>query len=235
MTILLSRVDKHTLPVSTDCAYSHNHGIELAPDPNNKHSHGHSACKFADGAPLTNHVDVWRCVHEANCNTTDDWLQMVVFRDPRPAVVSAYFHLGVHSGMDLGDLKAFITRELPIMCQWLALRHILFSGLLPHQSVEFWYQDAIIDPLDWHYTWFDSIGVQLPFDVVEATAQAAADDNLGFGHKKIDVHPGEEARRAESKVRRFEDEVDPEVLEIADAVLRVWLPPVLLDKLRVSP
>eukprot|EP00904_Undaria_pinnatifida_P012614 jgi/Undpi1/8483/HiC_scaffold_25.g10950.m1 len=161
VTILLSRVDKHTLPVSTDCAYSHNHGIELAPDPNNKHSHGHSACKFADGAPLTNHVDVWRCVHEANCNTTDDWLQMVVFRDPRPAV--------------------------------------------------------------------------LPFDVVEATAQAAADDNLGFGHKKIDAHPGEEARRAESKVRRFEDEVDPEVLEIADAVLRVWLPPVLLDKLRVSP
>lgn len=220
--------------MNSSCAYSHNHGIELARIHEEEDQPRNAACKSADGTQITNHAGLWRCMHDASCDINDDWLQMVVFRDPRPAVVSAYFHLGVHSDMDLGPLKDFIARQLPSICQWLAIRYILFSGLLPHQSVVFWYNDALADPIEWHYHWFDAVGLQLPFGVVKNTAKAAAAGELRFNHKAIDVHPGEEARTG-TGVRRFEDEVDPEVLEIADAVLRVWLPPVLLQKLGVAP
>lgn len=233
MSIILSRADKHTLPVNSSCAYSHNHGIELARVKVQDHP-GSAACTFTDGTQVSNHTDLWRCMHEASCVITDDWLQMVVFRDPRPAVVSAYFHLGVHSDMELGTLEDFIDRQLPIMCQWLDIRYILFSGLLAHQSVQFWYNDAMTDPVEWHLRWLDAVGLQLPLGVVKAIATAAAAGELGFHHKEIDVHPGERARIGRS-VRRFEEEVAPDVLEVADAVLRIWLPPVLLEKLGVSP
>lgn len=173
-------------------------------------------------------------MHEANCEITDDWKQMAIFRDPRPAIVSTYFHVEVHGSKRLGDLGAFVARELPIMCQWLAVRYNLFAGFLAEQSVEYWYEDAMADPLDWHYQWYFSVGLQLPFHVVEAAAQAEAADDLGFKHKSVDKHPGEETK-AEEGVRRFEDEVSAETLELANAVLRQWLPPILLERFDIEP
>ena len=193
-----------------------------------------TACTFADGSKVENKEDLWRCMQEANCEINDDWLQMAVFRDPRPVVVSSYFHREVHGNTDLGELEVFIAKELPILCQWVAIRYMLFRGLLAHQSVEFWYDDVMSDPLQFHYHWFYSVGLQLPPQVVKATTQAAVADKLGFGHKDIDVHPGEKPRN-DSGVRRFEDEVSLEVLEMANAVLRVWLPDFLLDRLGVEP
>ena len=219
------------LPVDTDCAYSHKGGMDLVID---RRHIGKSACKFADGTAVENKEDLWRCMHEANCDITDDWLQMAVFRDPRPAAVSSYFHRQVHGSPHVGKLEDFIARELPIMCQWLAIRYIIFMGLIPHQSIEFWYNDAIANPLQWHYHWFNSIGLQLPPHVVLTTAKSAVADDLGFRHKDIDVHPGENLK-AKAGGRRFEDEVSPAMVEIADAVLRVWLPPVLLEKFGVAP
>ena len=234
VSIVLSNYEKHTLPVnSTACAFSHIRGIDLAPAAANIRRRP-SACKFKDGAQIKTHHDLWRCMHQANCDITDDWLQMVVYRDPRPAVVSVFFHLQVHSDIDLGNIEDFVTRELPLICEWLALRHILFSGLLPHQSMELWYNDAVADPLEWHYHWFDSVGLQLPYHIVNGAAEAAAANDLGFNHKKVDSHPGEPPR-ADMGVRQFKDEVDPDVLKTADAILRVWLPPVLLAKLGVAP
>lgn len=234
MTIVLSKVLKHTLPVrGASCAFSHRRGIDLAPAPADGVS-DKTACKFADGTRVKTHHDLWLCMHEANCDITDDWLQMAVFRDPRPAVVSAYFFLEVQSDKDVGDLEAFIARELPIMCQWLAIRYILFLGLIPHQSFEFWYKDAIADPMAWHYHWLDSVGLQLPHYVVAAAARLAAANELDFGHKNVDSHPGEGVR-TDAGVRKFEDEASPEIRKAADAVLRVWLPPVLLEKLGVAP
>lgn len=195
---------------------------------------GKSACTFADGAKIENKDDLWRCMHKANCETIDDWIQMAIFRDPRPAVVSSYYHREVHGSREVGDLEDFIKRELPILCQWLAIRYILFCGMIPHQSMVFWYDDAISDPLAWHYHWFHSVGLQLPPHIVQRATTEAVADNLGFRHKTIDVHPGEEPR-PETSVRRFEDEVAPDIIEIADAVLRVWLPPVLLEKFGVLP
>lgn len=233
VSIVVSKVHKHTLPVNSDCAFSHIGGIgfgkgELDEKPKE------SVCTFADGTPVNNHDDLWRCMHEANCTINDDWLQMAVFRDPRPAVVSTYYHLEVHGGLGNESLDAFVAKELPILCQWVAARYILFSGMLVDQSFEFWYSAANANPLSWHYQWFFAVGLQLPVHVVESTAQAAAADDLGFNHKEIDLHPGEEAR-AETSVRRFEDEVSPDIVKVADAVLRTWLPPVLLERLGVEP
>ncbi|CAN0408114.1 unnamed protein product, partial [Laminaria digitata] len=43
-----------------------------------------NACTFQDGSEIESGVDLWQCMHQADCNITDDWLQMAVFRDPRP-------------------------------------------------------------------------------------------------------------------------------------------------------
>ena len=50
----------------------------------------------------------------------------------------------------------------------------------------------------------------------------------------IDLHPGEKPRN-DSGARRFEDEVSPEIVMMANDVLRAWLPAVLLDRLGVTP
>lgn len=127
-----------------------------------------------------------------------------------------------------------MEQQLPILCQWIGIRYILFSGFLPHQSVEVWYDDALTNSLAWHYHWFDAIGFQLPSRVVEAVAEAASANDLRFISKLVDVYPGEAPRVGKSP-RKFEDEVEPEFLESVNAVLRVWLPPVLLEKLGVTP
>lgn len=221
---------KHTLPVKDTCAFAHGGGIGLRKDGKARKQ----PCTFADGTHVKNYDELWRCMREANCDITDSWIQMAVFRDPRPLVVSTFYHIQVHAGRDLGDLESFVLKELPIVCQWMAVRYILFTGILADQSMEIWYEDAMADPLGWHYKWFHSIGLQLPFQVVEAAAKAAAANDLGFGHKKIDVHPGEGPKN-EPGVRRFEDEVRPEVLAVADDVLRTWLPPVLLERFGIVP
>ena len=191
-------------------------------------------CTFADGTAVNNNDDLWRCMHEANCEITDDWIQMAVFRDPRPATVSSFYHVQVHANRDVGNLHDFVTRELPISCQWLTIRYILFTGILAHQSMDFWYNDALDDPLGWHFHWLNSVGLQLPFHIVEGMTQAALADDLGFHHKDVDVHPGEAVETVPG-MRRFEDEVSPETAAIAEDVLRTWLHPVLLERFGVEP
>lgn len=60
--------------------------------------------------------------------------------------------------------------------------------------MEFWYGDAMPDPLDWYYHWFHSVGLHLPHVVVEGAADAAAANDLRFKQKQVDKHPGEEIR-----------------------------------------
>ena len=231
VTIVLTKQSKHTLPVDPSCAYSHKGGMDLA---GVDRYIGKTACNFADGSKVENRDDLWFCMHRANCAINDDWTQMAVFRDPRPAVVSSYYHREVHGSKHHGDLGAFVSRELPVLCQWLAIRYMLFCGLLSHQSMAFWYEDVMSDPLRWHYHWFYSVGLQLPAHIVQAITNAAVADKLGFRHKDIDLHPGEKPRN-DSGARRFEDEVSPEIVMMANDVLRAWLPAVLLDRLGVTP
>ena len=234
ISITLSQDGKHALPVNaTSCAFSHNRAIELAPTVTD-HRRQISACTFASGAKPKNNDDVWRCMQQANCDVTDDWLQLVVFRDPRQVVVSTYFHIKVHSHKEVGDLDDFVARELPIICEYMAVRHILFSGFLPHRSMVVWYKDAMADPLEWYYHFLNSVGLQLPYQIVNEAAEAAAANKLRFTPKHIDDHPGEEAKTDRS-VRKFEDEVSSETFKFAEGILRQWLPPVFLAKLGVDP
>ena len=192
-------------------------------------------CKFADGMLPNDYEDLWRCMEEAECVFTDDWLQMAVFRDPRLVTVSSFYHITVNFKYDpLGTLDEFVARELPIVCQWLAVRYILFTSILGGQSMQFWYEDAMVDPLAWHYHWFQSVGLQLPRGVVEDTAQAAVDDNMAFAHKPVDPHPGENSTTEEGPPR-FEDQVSAATLDLADDILRTWLSPVLLERFGVEP
>ena len=223
----LSTNEKHTLPVDSNCSYSHPKGIDTVGKGGEK-----DACKFANGTRVQNHSDLSQCMKKAGCPFTDDALQMAIFRDPRPIAVSAYYHLKTHGRRNLGNLEAYVAEELPLTCQWMALRHILFDGLLSQQSEAFWYEDALANPLAWHYRWFDFVGVQLPAYEMNATATAAVNNDFSFEYKHIDVH-SDQVPQTKTKVRRFEDEVSPETLKVADAVLRKWLPPVLLAKLGV--
>lgn len=230
VVIVITKSRKHTLPVEASCAYSHGGGMDVG----SVDANGKTACTFADGSKVENKDDLWRCVQEAKCEINDDWLQMAVFRDPRPTVVSSYYHRQVQGNINLGTLDDFVPRELPLLCQWVSIRYMLFCGSLAHESVEFWYEDVLSNPLRFHYDWFYLIGLQLPPRVVRAASDAAAANKLGFGHKNVDVHPGETVEN-DSGVRRFEDEVPPEIVETANAVLRVWLPSFLLDRLGVTP
>lgn len=232
VSIELSDADKHMLPVNMECAYSHGKGIDFGPVRDGEHFEK-DACRPNHGGPISSQDDLWQCMHEAECDFTDEWLQMSVFRDPRPAVVSSYYHLK-RIARELPTLEEFIAKKLPIMCQWLAVRYTLFSGSLSQQSTEFWYGKALANPLAWHHTWFDMVGLQLPFDVVNATANGAVAYDFTFNKKHIDAHPGQE-EQADPAVRKFVDQVSPEVLHLADEVLRIWLPPVLLEQLGVAP
>lgn len=49
----------------------------------------------------------------------------------------------------------------------------------------------------------------------------------------MDMRPGEKVITGAGG-HRFEDQVDPDVLGVADAVLRAWMPPVLLENLGYS-
>ena len=216
------------------CAFSHGPGLEVGTG-NQDGTPSEPPCTFADGTLANTYEDLWRCMEEAECVITDHWLQMAVFRDPRLAIVSSFYYMMVHHQSNpFGTLDEFVTGELPILCQWLAVRYILFTGILVDQSMQFWYEDAMADPLAWHYHWFQSVGLQLPFGVVEATAQAAVDDNIAFSHKPVDPHPGEKPTSEEGP-RRFEDEVSSATLNLADDILRTWLPPVLLNRFGVEP
>lgn len=173
-------------------------------------------------------------MQEANCEVTDDWLQFAVFRDPRLVVVSTYFHLKAHSKKEIGELEEFVARDLPFLCQWTAIRYNLFLGILPHQSIAVWYGDAIADPLEWHYNFLFSVGLQLPSPVVKNTAEAAAANDLRFTPFHVNVHPGEKPRN-DTSPRKYEDEVSPATFKLSNDVMRQWLPPVLLAKLGIGP
>lgn len=168
---------------------------------------------------------------EANCDIVDDgWLQMAIFRDPRPMAVSAYYHLQTHTHAIKGSVEQFVERALPIMTQWLAVRHKLFGETVSDRSALFWYTDAVDNPAAFHRLFLDSVGLQVPPSVIETAVDAALTNDFAFKTKKIDTHPGEE-KQVGSKSRRFEDEVGQELLASAERTLRTWLPPELLVRL----
>lgn len=150
---------------------------------------------------------------------------MAIFRDPRQVAASAYTHLMAHKGNPFETMEAFAAEELPVICKWVAIRYILFSGWHDDQSEEFWYEDALADPSAWHYRWYNFVGVQLPENEVNLAAIAAVDNDFDLDYKHADKHPSQEHANT-TEVREFD--VSPEMREFSDAVLRKWPPPMLL-------
>lgn len=122
VSITLSTLEKHTLPVKPTCPWWHQNSVV---------SHG-TGCKFVGSGkyqrPVENYHDVWQCVRESACSPTDESLQMVILRDPRPMTVSSYYHQLIYYRQREGTIDEYVEKMLPTMCQWVALRHILFEG-----------------------------------------------------------------------------------------------------------
>lgn len=123
--ITLQGGGKHRLPMpQQNCSLVHSAGIP-----------GKSVCTFPDGRQPRDYNDLWHCVREANCPIIDDQQQMVVFRDPRPLVVSAYFYLVAAHRAKLGAIDAYVETMLPIYAQWVAVRYIIFEGNVTGRDV----------------------------------------------------------------------------------------------------
>lgn len=149
-------------------------------------------------------------------------------------VVSAYYHLVRNSPKQVLDvsLDQYVLVMLPIVCEWVAIRHLLFEDILAEKSSTFWYQDARERPEDVQRQFFDFVGVRLPIDVVNQSAAVAVgrvknERASFFPIKGIDPH-------AKGAPHSYRDDLLPETLEQMDDALRVWLPPVLLKRFEVA-
>ena len=186
-------------------------------------------------AQPSNQAELWNCVKDLNCQFTDDRLQMAVFRDPRPMAVSAYFHMLREDPRVVRDMSvdAYVMTMLPEFCQWVSVRYLIFAELLRDNSTMFWYDEALEDPMLWQADFFDFVGLKLPNDVLWKAAEAAMRGGsiMGFPSKGIDKHEG---GAAVADVRSFRDELNSTTLANMDDVLRVWLPPTILRRIKVS-
>ncbi len=151
--------------------------------------------------------------------------------------MSAYFHTlrFERHKVDGVSVDDFVLEILPTTCKWVAVRYFLFAEVLAPKSSLFWYNDAENRPEEWHHQFFDFVGLNLPSWVVIRAADVAVgratDKRLArFPAKGLDPHSGGEAPVVE---RSYRDEVSPETLLRMDDILRVWLPPVLLEKFGV--
>ncbi|CAM9579189.1 unnamed protein product [Scytosiphon promiscuus] len=228
VNISVTTARKHRLPVDGSCRWSHPIGIV----------HGVSACRKAGGAAVTSYADLWACMQEASCKVSDDKLQFAPLRDPRAVAVSSFFHMRRNRGSDARDEQELPTvdevtlESLPIVSQWVALRHILFDGLMANSSATFWYEDAQEDPLAWHFRWTEFAGLRLPTSWVEHISSLRLEGPWVEKTLGVNPHPG---GTEVSEARTWKDEVSPEIVDEMNSIVRTWLPPVLLARLGVPP
>ncbi|CAM9151152.1 unnamed protein product [Ectocarpus sp. 8 AP-2014] len=214
---------KHSFAVSKSCRWTHLGGVADVEE----------GCGSVNGRPVENAADLWLCMEEASCEYSDDSLQFAVMRDPRAVAVSTYFHVKRNNVLNLDhlsrgkSLNEAVLLILPQLCQFTTIRHILFDGQLSDRSKIFWYEDAMRDPLGWHYRWASLAGLSLPptwIKDIDATRRDA--------HTQVmrNPHPGGQAISLD---RTWENEVSPEIREEMDSILRTWLPGVLLARFNI--
>ncbi|CAN0369647.1 unnamed protein product, partial [Ectocarpus sp. 6 AP-2014] len=154
---------KHSFPVPESCRWQHD--AEIA-----KEGEG---CGSVNGRPVENASDLWLCMKEASCEYSDDSLQFAAMRDPRAVAVSTHFHVNSRKEENIGHpslvkpLDEAVLLILPQICQFTTIRHILFDGQLSDRSKIFWYENAMRDPLGWHYRWASFAGLTLPANWIE--------------------------------------------------------------------
>lgn len=224
VSINVSAHGKHVLPVDSNCRFRHSRGMATS----------HTPCSFKDKSVPNSYEDMVRCIDEADCTFVDTHDQMAIFRDPRPVAVSSYFYLKVHGRIgpwEHATVDDFVLETFPIICQWVALRHILFEGILKRRTISFWYNDALADPTLWHRQLVGFLGLNLPEAVVEAASKATAEHRLSFKTKAIDKHPGGENATVS---RSYVDEIKEETLIRLNEMLVLWMPPLIGHRLNKS-
>ena len=174
---------------------------------------------------------------------TDHRRQFVIMRDPRAGAVSTYFHEKIHEkvynkeggvGASATTLDEFVLVMVPVLCQWLTLRYLLFTEVMGPQSTIFWYDDGLNDAVTWHKEWVASAGVHLPMTAVEVMADAALREDFAFDTKGKNTHPGETTttkKKEETDSPTWQEVLSPETLMDVDVIARKWLPPAILAKL----
>ncbi|CAM9643453.1 unnamed protein product [Scytosiphon promiscuus] len=226
--ISVATFGKHWLPVRATCRWHHTGGFNEDDFP----------CNTVAGRPVENHTDLWACMQEASCRIIDEKLQFAPLRDPRAVAVSTYFNrrknpLFYSEYPDAPrTVNEGVLKALPSVTKWIALRHILFEGMLANRSKTFWYDDAIQDPLDWHLRWTELAGLRLPIAWLEDITSLRMEGPWVDMTTGVNVHPG---GRAESLNRTWKDEVSPEIIDEMNSVLRTWLPGVLLARFDIPP
>lgn len=75
-----------------------------------------------------------------------------MLRDPRAEAVSMFLLEQQHAeampgtgsvGVGIDTVDEFVLATLPVICQWVSLRYIIFGGMLSEQSTICWYDDAM--------------------------------------------------------------------------------------------
>lgn len=167
--------------------------------------------------------DLWQCMEESRCTFDDEELQLAVLRDPRAVTVSAYFHKKkIHplAEASLPTIDAYFQTHLAITCMWTTVRYVLFAVILAPRSDLFFFEELLMDQVDWHARLFSFFGLNLPFEVISGVA--ARGETKG----SINEHPGGD----NASNRTFRDELTADSLQMMDDVLRTWLPAVLLRR-----
>lgn len=224
MEIYIHKGKKHKLPVPNDCHWQHKGGLD---------HHRPYVCVFPGGRKPNNFYELWSCVQQRSCAVdVANARQMAIFRDPRAIAESTFYF---QSGYGLArrpteNLDEFVSKYLPTICQWLAVRSIVFEGYAGANSTVFWYEDTIADPWKFHRDWLGSVGLSLPAEVVDGAVEAAMSGTFAFRSKGIDVHAGQ---GTDLQHRSFENTLRNETLAQAISTMQTWLPPNFLTKLRI--
>ncbi|CAM9993163.1 unnamed protein product [Ectocarpus fasciculatus] len=226
VSIAVSSLFKHDLPVPPNCPWQHVDNIT----PENK------GCTTVNGRRVGNYADTVECLHQHPCRITDDRIQMLILRDPRAVVVSAFFYLKWHPAASKKyrrdeSVDSFVLRMLPTMCHFIHLRYLLLHEKLDGRTVEFTYDESLADPFQWHQRWLSSVGLTPPPAVVLKATNTSVRREYGFVGKGVDKHPG---GKEVTEKRTWEDEISHEVAEQLDDICREWLPPVLLEKFGIG-
>lgn len=179
----------------------------------------------------------------------DDRHQFVIMRDPRAGAVSTFFHQEKYPsskkhfavGGTIHTLDEFTLAMVPVLCQWITVRYLLFSAILGNKSALYWYDDAFLNAHTWHYEWLASVGLHLPDPDVEDMAGIALNEDFSFNTEGKNDHPGvpDEEPEEEEEVEEvhrptWQEMLRPETLLALDDIARQWLPPAVLVQLDIQ-
>lgn len=194
-------------------------------------------CLFADGSRPQNYREIVDCVKESQCPiTASDMHQLVIFRDPREVAVSTYYFTNEYTkllpnGEPRETVDAYALRILPILCEWISVRHIVFGEYLAKNSTAFWYDEIKSDPVEYHRAWLALVGLHLPVRELGIAVERAVHGELDFHTKGFDPHPGLSTDHPRN--RTLEAQLRNDTLPRMEPILQQWLPPVFLSKLGI--